>query len=152
MKRIWIYGLLMAMTLAAPAKRNDLGKLHPVELIKAHRENGDVVLETDTGAKGKGKDIASAIQNLKDTTAGIVFLDTADYLLIGKEEDDLIMELKGYLKRKTRVCYAPQTVDPEETTGFVTVHTPKMEIGRWKMGDKVGKLEYYDGRLCLNEK
>ena len=152
MKRIFIYGLLLAVALAAPAKRNDLGKLHPVELIKAHRENGAVVLETDTGAKGKGKDIASAIQNLKDTTAGIVFLDTADYLLVGYGEDDLIAELKDYLKRNTRICFATQTVDPEEATGFMSVHTPQKRIGQWKMGDKVGKLEYYDGRLCLNEK
>ena len=152
MRRILTYGLLLAIVLSVPKKSNELGRLHPVELIKAHKENRIVTLETDTGAKGEGVDVVSAIQNLKDTTAGIVFLDTADYLLVGYGEDDLIAELKDYLKRNTRICFATQTVDPEEATGFMSVHTPKKRIGQWKMGDKVGKLEYHDGRLYLNEK
>lgn len=152
MRRIWIYGLLLAIVLSVPKKSNELGRLHPVELIKAHTENGIVTLETDNGAKGEGEDVASAIQNLKDTTAGIVFLDTADYLLVGYGEDDLIMELKDYLKRNTRICFAPHTVDPEEAAGFMSVHTPKKRIGQWKTGDKLGELEHYNGRLYLNEK
>lgn len=152
MKRIWIYGILLAAAVFAPPEGSDLGKLHPVETVSLYIEDGRIVLETDTGAKGKGGTVEQALQNMKDTTAGIVFLDTADYLLVRKETEELIPEMGTHLKGSTRLCRTQAAVKVEEAAAFLAVHAPQVKLAEWDGTAKLSTLEISEGRLHLNEK
>ena len=152
MKRIWIYGILLAAALAAPTERNDLEKLHPVEVVSLYMEEIQIVVETDTGAKGKGETVEQALRNMKETTAGIVFLDTADYLLVSRETEELIADVRPYLKAGARVCKTQGSVKVEEAAAFLANHTPEIILGKWEKGKKLAVLSIKDDRMILNEK
>ena len=76
MKKIIVYLLLLAAVLLLPVQGTDVGKLLPVEVLQIYKEEDSVVLTTDVGASGVGATVDAAIENLKATAAGIIFLDT----------------------------------------------------------------------------
>lgn len=68
-----------------PFHGTDVGKLHPVEVLVASKVGERITVETDTGLNGTGKTMDQAIENLKLTSAGEIFLETANYLLVSEE-------------------------------------------------------------------
>ena len=84
MKRIPIYIILIALVFIAPVRRVDVGTLEPVEIIAVSKERGMTVVRTDTDDVGIGKSIEQALEDLKQTATGVVYLDTAEFLLLAK--------------------------------------------------------------------
>ena len=68
-----------------PFNGTDVGKLHPVEVLAISAEAEMIVIETDTGLRGMGKTMEKTIENLKITSAGEIFLETANYVLVKKD-------------------------------------------------------------------
>lgn len=97
--RMILYILVIAAMLMIPVKRLDIAKLQPVEAVAVYEEQGCIILETDEGSLGKGKTATEALENLKVSTPAVVYLDTADYLLIGENTQEAARELLPYLKR-----------------------------------------------------
>lgn len=152
MNRLWIYGLLVAVALVIPGNRCDLGSLQPVETVSLYKEEGRIVVETDTGAVGKGDTLSAALDDMKDTTAGVIYLDTANYLLVRRETEELIPQIRKYLKGSVRVCRVQAAVKVEEATSYLNVHMPKVKLAGWKTGETLPFLRISDGRLLLDEK
>ena len=96
--KLALYILIIGLSLFAPVKRLDVAKLQPVEAIAISVQQDLIVLETDAESVGKGKTVEAALQNLKDNTAAVIYLDTAKYLLAGEGTENHIPELKTYLK------------------------------------------------------
>lgn len=94
-----LYIIIIAAVLFAPVDRLDIAKLLPVEAVAVYRENDTVVLKTDTDNTGRGKTVWEALKNLKDNAVSMIYLDTADYLLIGKDAQDLAAQLQPILRR-----------------------------------------------------
>lgn len=84
MKRILVWALLAAV-LCFPDRGTDIGKLLPVELVAVRREEGVFRVETDTGQFGLGNTLEEAMADLRNAAPGVVFFDTADYLLLTRE-------------------------------------------------------------------
>lgn len=98
-----LYILIIILTLAAPVKRLDVAKLQPVEAIALYTEQDTVVLLTDTEDTGRGKTAQQALENLKATTAAVIYLDTAEYLLVAEDAASYAEELKPYLKSSVKI-------------------------------------------------
>lgn len=130
MKKLLIYIVVLAIAMLVPTEKSDVGRLIPVEVILLDEEKGQVILETDTGNMGNGKSVSEAIEDLKDTAAGLIYLDTAEYLLIRNDTAALIPEIRGYLKPGTRVCAAVGEIDLEMAAQYLAVHQPS-----WKLRD-----------------
>ncbi len=96
--RIILYILILALLLLAPVERLDVAKLLPVEAVAVYMDGSDVVLETDTENLGRGETAEEALEDLKKNTAAIIYLDTAEYLLVGEGAKSHGVQLKGYLK------------------------------------------------------
>lgn len=77
-----LYIFIIILSLLAPVERLDVGKLQPVEAVAVSVNDGQVVLETDTEDVGIGATAQEALTNLKETTPAIIYLDTANYLLV----------------------------------------------------------------------
>jgi len=112
----------------------DVGKLLPVEAVRISRENGQVVVTTDTKNLGSGVDLDSAVLNLKATTAGDVFLETADYLIVAPGCTDLLEQLKTHLRPSCGICMETEAVDLEETAAFLKAHEPQVTLQDWYSG------------------
>ena len=101
--RIVIYALILAALFFAPVERLDVAKLEPVQAVAIYKENDMVVLETDTEDKGSGKTAEEALQNMKQNTPTVIYLDTAEYLLVAEEAKWDVEALRQYLKPSVKV-------------------------------------------------
>lgn len=121
-----------------PLEKNDVGKLQPVELLYLYIDEELVILKTDTEDIGQGKTVGEALHNLHETTPGIIYLDTADYLVVNRNADDLAYELSDHMKRRVRLCVAESAPDLKEAAVYLSVHKPK-----WTIADKIdpGELD-----------
>lgn len=113
--RTQLYIVLLGLMLLAPVKRLDVSKLEPVEAVAVTLENGMVCLTTDTEAEGKGITAEEALLSMKENTSGIIYLDTARFLLIGENAEDAAQDLKSWLRKNVRICKYSGSDVKEET-------------------------------------
>ena len=128
MKRIVVYILSLAAAMMVPLEGTDVGKLQPVELVQIYKEGDFVVIVTDTGDSGQGHGVEAAFEDLEETTAGIIFLDTADYLLVSASAIGEVPALQNYLKSGVRVCKAEKGIDLVQAAEFLKVHPPRVKL------------------------
>ncbi len=102
MRRV-LYILIIILACLVPIERLDVAKLQPVEALAVCAEQDTVLLLTDTEDSGKGKTVQQALENLKETTTAVIYLDTAEYLLVGPGAESYGEELKVYLKNSVKV-------------------------------------------------
>jgi len=152
MKRILLYIALAAAALLVPVERADVGKLRPIETVSVYRENDWVVLRTDTDDVGIGATAMQALQNMKDSASGIIYLDTAEYLLIEKEAEDDAEELRQALKEKVQLCIASKEIKPSDATKYLSAHGELPRMRNWKKGRELPVLMQYGNRLIILKK
>lgn len=116
-----IYAALILLSLLIPLKRLDIAKLEPVEAIAVAVKNGEVHLATDTDSEGKGKTVELALKELKANAQGIIYLDTARFLLVGENAQNEAEEMKRYMR--SNVVLAPyDREDVAEETRRLDAH------------------------------
>lgn len=150
MKRLIIYMAALAAVWFAPVEGANIGTLHPVEAVKIYKEENIVVLQTDTGDVGKGKSAEEALVDLKKTTPGTIYLDTAEYLLLGENTEPIAEELRPYLKGNVGLCIAEEGVDPVEAASYLKVHGTLPQLKAWKQGVDLPYLTRVEKRLKLS--
>lgn len=152
MKRIVLYMVILAALFAAPVRSSDIGKLRPVQVVSVYKENNWVVMETDTEDKGYGGTVSQALKNLKDTSNGIIYLDTAEYLLLTKDTENMADELRQVLKDNVRLCMAAKDIDLAEVSQYLSVHgdLPKLKV--WKEGTELPVLSTFGDSLIFLKK
>ena len=136
MKRIIMYVAILVLTLATPVKRLDVAHLEPVEVVCLSRVGDTVILSTDTQASGRGADALSALANLKQTTPGVVYLDTAEFLLVTENALDEIDLLRTELKGSVKLCQV-QNAELENAAKYLEVHGDLPKLKAWKIGQKL---------------
>ena len=97
MKKLLYIGIIV-LSVLVPVKRLDIAKLLPVEAVAIYYNGDSIVLKTDTGNIGFGENAIQALADLKEKTTGVIYLDTAKYLLVGADADSAAAQLRRYLK------------------------------------------------------
>lgn len=149
MKKTIIYGILLTAALLIPNEATDLEKMKPVEAVLVRMEDDLIIIETDTEDVGIGATVAQAMRNLEETTAGTIFLDTADYLLVTEGTEQQILEMAQYLKKSVRICYAEEQIDIVDAVEFLRAHRPEIKLRQWKDGAEIEVLKEENGRLIM---
>lgn len=152
MKRMLLYAVILSALLTAPVNHLDVGKLRPVQVVSVYKENQWVVVKTDTGDYGIGATTEQALNNMKDTTAGVIYLDTAEYLLLSENAEEEAEELRSVLKANTRLCYADAKIDIAETGKFLASHGDLPKLEDWKKGQDLPVLSTFRKRLTFLKK
>lgn len=101
--RTVLYILIIILTFLAPVQRLNVAKLQPVEAIAIYTEQDTVIIKTDTEDMGIGETALQALQDLKETAPAVIYLDTAEYLLIAPGAEKYAEELKTHLKTTVKV-------------------------------------------------
>ena len=149
MKRLIGYILILLLSLTVPEYRTDVAKLIPVEVLYLYEEQG-IVIETDTGNVGQGNTLEEAIDHMKETASGVIFLDTAEYLLV---TDEGFLEGAGkYLKGTVRVCMAEKGLDLRDSAEYLEVHKPTAKLKKSGMGPIEEILTEVDGQFQIKRK
>ena len=151
MKKI-VYGALVAAALLIPTTPQELGKLKPVEVVKLNKEEGMIRIETDTGDIGQGETIEQALRELKATTPGTIYLDTAEYVLLPKQAEELLNQLSPQLKQSVRICTWEGEIDLNKASAYLDAHRPRNEMRHYKTGMPLQTLTSENGVLKLKEK
>lgn len=150
MKRFFIYIAAIAALWWAPVEGAEVARLHPVEVVLIYQEGNQVVIATDTGDVGEGDSGISALENLKATTSGTIYLDTAEYLLITEGAEDVAQELRHSLKKSVQVCMADREVDPKAAAEFLPAQITLPKLKMWNPGSKLPYLKVIKKRLILS--
>ena len=129
--RMVLYLVILGLLFLAPLERADIAKLLPIEAVAVYVENGEVVLETDTQDRGRGTDVANALQVLKDTTPAVVYLDTAEFLLVSKDAVGYVEQLNNYLKPSVKVCICEASGRVKEAVKYLEVHGNLPKLRDW---------------------
>lgn len=131
----------MAGVLAAallPSSGTELGMLRPAEGLRVSRAADTVILETDCGDLGTGKNLEDAIHDLKRSSPGEVFLDTVQFLLMDSSAGDLLPQLQELLRPSVRICQTKTEPDLEAAVQYLrkwlptgTLEKPVWQILEW---------------------
>lgn len=140
MKRLPLYILLIALTFAAPVERVDVGKLRPVEVVMLYKENGYVILQTDTQDRGIGDNVIQALEDMYETAPAVIYLDTAEFLLIDRDAQEEAECLRHTLKGSVKVCLTEGKTDAKDAAKYLAVHHELPRFKQWRSGDNIPVL------------
>ena len=126
-----IYAAILASLFWIPLERLDVAKLLPIQAVAVYKQGSQVVLETDMKNIGRGATVAAALENLKETTPAVVYLDTAEFLLVSPNATDCVADLKQYLKPSVRGCICDGEGAVKETAKYVEIHGNLTKLSRW---------------------
>ena len=101
--RTLLYIVILAAMLIAPVKRLDIAKLDPVEAVAVYVENGLITLRTDGEDVGRGVTVREALADLKENALSVIYLDTADYLLVGDGAENVASDLLQCLRKSVQI-------------------------------------------------
>ena len=129
MKR-WIMFALAAVVVGMLPKGQqiDVGKLNPAELIYIYKEDSLTVVLTDTGDAGWGDTLEKALDDLRSTSFGEVFLDTVDYILVTEETKSVLPKLENHFRLSSNIFLASGEVDLKKVAEFLSVHNPERTL------------------------
>ena len=152
LKRMILYAGLVAAALMMPARPVQLGKMKPVEVVQMTEVGGQIELKTDTGDTGTGETVLQALTDLKETAPGIIYLDTAEYLLVSENSGKRILELQPYLKKHIYIVEVSGEVELGKVAEFLGVHKPSVQLKDWQEGLEMEKIRQEKEKLIFEEK
>ena len=152
MRRKLIYGILLLSVFLAPVRPHEVEKLIPVQVVSVSRENGGFLIRTDTEDKGKGSTLQEALQNLKDTANGVLYLDTARYLLLTEDVMEEMETLNARFRRTVKLCLTEGSVELKEIGTFLNAHADLPKLKHWKKGMELPVLSTYGDSFIFLKK
>lgn len=129
-----LYVVILALLFAVPLERADVAKLLPIRAVALYTDGPSVILETDGAHTGTGEDVTQALSNLKQKTPALVYLDTAQYLLVSEEAVSYVEELGSLLKPSVKVCVCEAAGRVQETAEYLEVHGNLPKLKQWQQG------------------
>ena len=151
MKYLLYAGILLGVLLL-PERGTDVGKLIPVEVVAISESDGMVSVGTDTGDVGRGQTLEAAITDLKASARGIIYLDTAEYLLLETGTEHHLNTVERHLKPGVHLCYAREGIDLEAIADFLSVHRPDVTLRTVLDSNSIPTISEENGRFHLIEK
>ena len=140
MKRIVLYVLILAAVFLLPIKPAEVENLEPIQTIWLYTENGNPVMQTDTEDKGSGASISEALEDMKLHSDKLVYLDTAQYLLVSEDAVDKISEIQPFLKESVRICLWDGAGEMAEASMYMQTHEIGCRLSQWNPGVKLPNL------------
>ena len=150
MKRIILYLLILALMGFMPTERADVADLRPVEVIAIYKNGETVVMATDTEDIGVGVGVAEALENMRNTSPAIIYLDTAEYLLVESSAEEEVEAIRQELKNSVRICGVEGTVDLKSAAQYLPVHGSLPSLSEWSRGDDLPFLRAENDRLKIS--
>ncbi|MBQ8358345.1 MAG: hypothetical protein IJX37_00320 [Oscillospiraceae bacterium] len=131
MRRI-LYIIILALLFLAPVERLDVAKLEPVQTVALYADENGIVLETDTDNKGRGATVDSAHEDLEQRTPGVIYLDTAEYLLVTQNAVDYVDALRKYLHPSVKVSLWDGEGSVKDAAKYLGVEKDLPKLRQWQ--------------------
>ena len=124
-----LYIIILALLLLAPVKRLNVADLEPVQTVAISVHQGMIMLETDTDNQGRGGSIEEALKDLEENTPGVIYLDTAQYLLVAESAKTQLRNLKKYLSASVKVAQWDEKSSVKDAAKYLRIRKdlPKLK-------------------------
>ena len=152
MKRIILYIGILALVIAAPVKPMNIGNLRPVQIVSIQKLGSWFVIETDTEDRGIGGSARQALQNMKDRSDGVIYLDTAEYLLVEKGTEETVWEVASELKPTVRLCLAAKVDDLKKAVSFLKTKRELPKLKNWETGAELPVIGMFEDSYIFLKK
>lgn len=129
--RMALYIVILSLLLFVPVERLDVARLEPVQTVAIYTEPGAVHLETDTGNAGRGDNVDAALEDLEETTPGVIYLDTAEYLLVSKDAVSHVNDLRQYLSPRVKVSMWDGDGSIADAAKYLGIRDDLPELRAW---------------------
>ncbi len=129
--RIFLSLLVIALALMIPVTPMDVAKLQPVETVAVYVENGRVVLETDTEDRGVGATALDALADMKAKALSVIYLDTAEYLLVQDGAEEQALQLCPLLGDCVKVGKYLQG-EVKQQAAYYEIHGKLPKLKHWE--------------------
>lgn len=149
MRRWILFAIALTLFSFLPNQGTDIGNLRPVGLLYVYWENGAVTAAADTGDLGRGKTIREALEDMKATSQGEIFLETTEKVLITESVLGELDTLAAILRPGTELCLGQMGLNPEEAYEYLHTRETGAALYSWKKNQKLPKLDYREGRYHL---
>ncbi|MBQ8881360.1 MAG: hypothetical protein IJ030_04210 [Oscillospiraceae bacterium] len=126
-----LYAVLLIPLFFVPLNRVNVADLLPVEAVAVYMDGEQVVLETDTAHFGKGESLDEALSRLKEDTPAVVYLDTAEYLLVSPDAVEQVESLRLHLKSSVKVCVCRAEGKVQEAVKYLGIHGDLPKLKNW---------------------
>lgn len=114
----------------------DVAKMEPVELVWLMPARGGIVIQTDTGSDGWGKSVIEAVEDLKQTATGEIFLETAEYVLLSSLDEEILPELMALFRPSCKVLTVYGEAKAEDMALFLRSHQNDVTLLDWQTETK----------------
>ena len=104
MMRTVLYIVLLGALFFVPLERMEIANLEPIQAVWMYEDGVEIILETDTEDRGVGRTVREALDDMKQNSTGIVYLDTAQYLFVADGAETLIDSIRPFLKGNVQLC------------------------------------------------
>lgn len=154
MKRWAILGIALAVLILLPENNagTDVAKLEPVGVLRAGAENGRLILETDTGQIGAGRNLKEAVDDMNETSGGKVFLETVGHLLVTPSASKWLPELAEALRPSCCICLDITGAELQTAAEYLSIHRPNLTLRRYRQGIGTMQILYLrEGRMRLGK-
>ena len=131
MRRV-LYAALIVPLFFVPLNRVNVADLLPIEAVAMYMDGNQVILETDTEHKGYGENAEKALASLKQNTPAVVYLDTAEYLLVAPDAAEQVESLRPHLKPSVKVCVWKAEGKVKDAAKYLEIHKDLPSLKTWK--------------------
>lgn len=129
---LWLAAVLLALAGLLPMQTRDVSELLPAQALCIWTEGMQIQVRCDCGAAGSGQTLEDALADMARTAEGILFLDTAEEILLAAGA----RELTGALARCTALRPAArlyltdeETIDLARAHAFLRAHPGGVTLG-----------------------
>lgn len=132
-----LYAMILGALFFAPLQSVEIANLKPIQAVWLDVKNGEVFLLTDTEDSGFGATVDEALADMKHSSSGIVYLDTAQYLFVSESAEQKIVAIEPYLKASVMLCKWDGQGNIKEAVKYADSHKIGVKL---KCRNNVGKL------------
>ena len=144
--RIILYCIILLSLLFAPLQRIEIASLEPIQAVWLYQENEKIILQTDTENIGMGTTIEEALTNMKESSTGIVYLDTAQYVFVSVEAQQQIVMLRSFVKSSVRLCKWEGQGSIQEAVAHADARKIGVKLADWKQGSNLPEIPPLKGK------
>lgn len=113
-----------------PSKAHDAAELLPAQLLLVDASQGEITVSADCGVSGTGARFDEALTDMERRAAGVLFLDTAEYVVLTRRAWYLLPQIapNEALRPSARLVQSEGTVLEGEALAFLQAHEPKLTL------------------------
>ena len=129
----WLYPAValaaMAILARLPHPAKNIETLKPVRAVYLSMDGGEIQIETDTGDAGAGHSLTAATEDLCAGADGEIFLDTAQFLVLGPNVP-IAEDFFAIFRLDCRVVHVDRKPDLETLADHLSIHKPKTTLNQ----------------------